>query len=103
MQYLPISIEQLCYAAVEIRMLGVPRCGIRQRKAAFRRFFRGSWRLTSVSPALLQSRTRSAAAFSGASTVSCTAASVSVGVYTKRSLTRLCGEVSSQTSRYRPP
>ena len=54
-------------------------------------------------PALLQSLTRSAAAFSGASTVSCTAASVSVGVYTKRSLTRLCGEVSSQTSRYRPP
>ena len=52
---------------------------------------------------LEQSRTRSAAAFSGASTVSCTAASVSVGVYTKRSLTRLCGEVSSQTSRYRPP
>ena len=41
MQYLPIGIEQLCYAAVEIRMLGVPRCGIRQRKAAFRRFCRG--------------------------------------------------------------
>ena len=40
-QYLPIGIEQLCYAAVEIRMLGVPRCGIRQRKAAFRRFCQG--------------------------------------------------------------
>ena len=40
-QYLPIGIEQLCYAAVEIRMFGVPRCGIRQRKAAFRRFCRG--------------------------------------------------------------
>ena len=40
-QYLPIGIEQLCYAAVEIRMLGVPRCGIRQRKAAFSRFCRG--------------------------------------------------------------
>ena len=40
-QYLPIGVEQLCYAAVEIRMLGVPRCSVRQRKAAFRRFCRG--------------------------------------------------------------
>ena len=83
MQYLPIGIKQFRYAAVEIRMLGVPRCSIRQRKAHSADSAGGSWRLTSVLPALLQSRTRSAAAFSGASTVSCTAASVSVGVYTK--------------------
>ena len=40
-QYLPFGIEQLCYAAVEIRMLSVPRCGVGQRKTAFRRFCRG--------------------------------------------------------------
>ena len=41
MQHLPFGIEQLCYAAIEIRMLSVPRRGVRQRKTAFRRFFRG--------------------------------------------------------------
>ena len=41
MQHLPFGIEQLCYAAIEIRMLGVPWRGVRQRKTAFRRFFRG--------------------------------------------------------------
>ena len=40
-QYLPFGIEQLCYAAVESRMLSVPRRGVRQRKTAFRRFCRG--------------------------------------------------------------
>ena len=40
-QHLPFGIEQLCYAAIEIRMLGVPWRGVRQRKTAFRRFCRG--------------------------------------------------------------
>ena len=40
-QHLPFGIEQFCYAAIEIRMLGVPWRGVRQRKTAFRRFCRG--------------------------------------------------------------
>ena len=40
-QHPPFGIEQLCYAAVESRMLSVPRRGVRQHKTAFRRFCRG--------------------------------------------------------------